>query len=323
MPYLIDATRSAKGIHQMSWSTTLKNRQRIRAQLESGEGIAVVFSDIRGFSTYTAREGDCAASKLSQRHVRLLRDRIVQGGGVLIKTLGDGIMAAFANAVEAVDTAVDVQRAIRVENHATRGDVDIDVGIGISFGTPVMSEGDLIGHAVNLAQRISSEAKGGQILASQPVCERYRLAGELDAIPVGQRSLRGIGSEHLHEILWLREVARVTDRHDLMTLILTERDTVLLELAKTLHEPIAPGGSRLLRRRILRRSGREAAQRIRDAIALEREHPIDQLGVSLRGDNLAIQLAGTEFVLHGVEPEDAARFIAAFNRARDGRTGAG
>ena len=305
----------------MSWSTALKNRQRIRAQLEGGEGIAVMFSDIRGFSTFTAREGDRAASRLSQRHVRLLRDRIVQGGGVLIKTLGDGIMAAFASSDEAVETAIDVQRAIRSENQSAEGDVDIDVGIGLSFGTPVMMDGDLIGHAVNLAQRISSEAKGGQILASSPVCERYRASNELNAMPIGQRTLRGIGSESLFEILWLREIGRVTDRDDLMTLILTERDTVVLEPAKTLHDVSSPaqdGG----RRRILPRWGRSTPHSIREAIALEREHPIDQMGISLRGEDLAVQLAGTEFVLRGVEPENAARFIAAFNRARDGRIAA-
>lgn len=306
----------------MSWSTTLKNRQRIRAQLESGEGISVMFSDIRGFSSFTAREGDRAASKLSQRHVRLLRDRIVQGGGVLVKTLGDGIMAAFASCNEAIDTAVGVQRAIRAENQATRGDEDIDVGIGISFGTPVMMDADLIGHAVNLAQRISSEAKGGQILASAPVCERYRLAGELNAIPVGQRTLRGIGSEPLYEILWLREIARVTDEHDLMTLILTERNTVVLEPAKSLHGAAPPAHRAGLWKGLLRRSPGGAAHRFREAIALEREHPIDQLDVSLRGEDLAISLAGTEFVLRGVERDSAARFIAAFNRARDGRVGA-
>ena len=307
----------------MSWSTTLKNRQRIRAQLESGEGIAVMFSDIRGFSSFTARAGDDDASRLSQRHVRLLRDRIVQGGGVLVKTLGDGIMAAFANSDEAVDTAVGVQRAIRVENQAARGDEDIDVGIGISFGSPVMMDGDLIGHAVNLAQRISSEAKGGQILVSQPICERYGVSDELKTIPVGQRSLRGIGMEALYEIVWLREIARVTDSHDLLTLILTERDTVVLEPAKTLHETSSQESGEGRWKALLRRSRHGgAAERIREAIALEREHPIDQLGISMRGDNLAVQLAGTEFVLYGVEPESAARFIAAFNRARDAGSGA-
>ncbi|MBN1857812.1 adenylate/guanylate cyclase domain-containing protein [Candidatus Bipolaricaulota bacterium] len=306
----------------MSWSTTLKNRQRIRAQLESGEGIAVMFSDIRGFSSFTAREGDDAASRLSQRHVRLLRDRIVQGGGVLIKTLGDGIMAAFASSDEAVDTAIAVQRAIRLENRAAYGDEDIDVGIGISFGSPVMMDGDLIGHAVNLAQRISSEAKGGQILVSEPVCERYALADGLKTISVGKRSLRGIGMEALYEIVWLGEIVRVTDGHDLLTLILTERDTVVLEPAKTLHEAASPRHARGIRKALLRRPKHVAAGRIRDAIALEREHPINQLGVSLRGEDLAVQLAGTEFVLHGVEPESAARFIAAFNRARDAGIGA-
>ena len=103
----------------MSWSATLKNRQRLRSQIEAGEEIAVMFSDIRGFSSYTVEKGDEAAYHLSQLHTTLLRERIEGHGGVLVKTLGDGIMGAFAEPAESINAAVTIQRSIRTRNQGT------------------------------------------------------------------------------------------------------------------------------------------------------------------------------------------------------------
>jgi len=60
----------------MSWSRTLRVRQSIRAQLQSGEEIAILFSDLRGFTRYTARKGDRAAYELTRTHEEILRGRI-------------------------------------------------------------------------------------------------------------------------------------------------------------------------------------------------------------------------------------------------------
>ena len=77
----------------MSWSRTLKIRQVLRAQIEAGEEIALLFSDPCGFSAFTATRGDRAAYRLSQLHEEILRARINEYG-IAVKSLGDGIMAA-------------------------------------------------------------------------------------------------------------------------------------------------------------------------------------------------------------------------------------
>jgi len=94
----------------VSWSRTLKIRQILRAQLEMGEEIALLFSDIRGFSAYAAEMGDHAAFRLTQLHEGILKDRISEYG-IVVKSLGDGVMAAFESQSLAIRSAVSIQQA--------------------------------------------------------------------------------------------------------------------------------------------------------------------------------------------------------------------
>ena len=102
----------------MSWSKTLKVRQTIRAQIESGEEIALLFSDLRGFTTYTARKGDRAAYRLTQLHEGILRERIDEYG-ILVKSLGDGVMAAFETPDAAIRAAVGIRSARGIAKRRT------------------------------------------------------------------------------------------------------------------------------------------------------------------------------------------------------------
>ncbi|HDS28955.1 MAG TPA: adenylate/guanylate cyclase domain-containing protein, partial [Candidatus Acetothermia bacterium] len=210
----------------MSWSRTLKVRQMLRAQLEVGEPISLLFSDIRGFSTYAVRRGDRAAFQLTQLHEGILKDRISEYG-ILVKSLGDGVMAAFESSLLAVQAAVAIQRAFR-ERNAGRSAEPVDVGIGIAAGTPVMTDIDFIGHSVNLAQRLSALAKSGQILVPSQLAAHARLPHGLMVIPVGDRMLKGLGSYSLSEVAWMGEVARVSDAMDQVTLILTQRGSMVV-----------------------------------------------------------------------------------------------
>jgi len=293
----------------MSWSTTLKNRQRIRAALDAGETIAVMFSDIRGFTSYTAREGDDAAFRLSQLHRRLLEEIIEECGGVLVKTLGDGIMAAFPEPGRGLGAAASIQRAIRDKNR-TSDDVQIDVGIGLAAGTPIMTEADLIGHSVNLSQRISSLAKGGQILLDASVFDAAAVPQDVRCIPLGPRKLKGLGEESVYELLWLPERARISDGKDLVTLILTDRNTLLIEVAKELAMPSPPeegafsrGLSKWIRR------GTQAIVRASLGAFGVREHPLDAVHATLHGRDLVLRYGNGGLRLRDVDPELAKTFI--------------
>ena len=309
----------------MSWSKTLKMRQTIRAQLESGEEIALLFSDLRGFTTYTAREGDRAAYRLAQTHEGILRERIDEYG-VHVKSLGDGIMAAFETPADAIHAAVSIQRTIRDRNRKSPEE-PIDVGIGISSGRPVMTDIDFIGHAVNLAQRLSGLAKGGQILATERIRETTPLDDGLFYVPIGPQSLKGVGVEPVVEVAWMREVARISDAADRVTLILTERGTVVVELAKDAKQDIRNALDHLQEARaeeegafsaLLQRGIARFTQRLIGAslavFAMTREQGLQRVEFSLRGDVLRVETSDGTFRLRGVDP--AAAFVAKADEIR-------
>ncbi len=313
----------------MSWSRTLKLRQTIRAQLEAGEEIALLFSDLRGFTTYTAREGDRAAYRRAQLHEEILRERIDEFG-ILVKSLGDGVMAAFETPDDAIRTAVGIQEAIRERNRESPDD-PIDVGIGISSGLPVMTDIDFIGHAVNLAQRLSGLAKGGQILVTERVQELAALGEGLFYVPMGPLSLKGIGAERVVEVAWMKEVARISDAADRLTLVLTERGTVVVELAKDAKQDIRDALDRLQEARaeeegafsaFLQRTIARFTQRLVGAslgvFGMKREQAVDRVAFSLRGDVLSVETPDGTFRLRGVDRGAAAGFVKKAKEIRPG-----
>ena len=315
----------------MSWSRTLKVRQSIRAQLEAGEEIALLFSDLRGFTTFTARKGDRAAYQLTQLHEGILRERIDEFG-ILVKSLGDGVMAAFETPDDAIRAAVGIQEAIRERNRESP-DEPIDVGIGISSGRPVVTDIDFIGHAVNIAQRLSGLAKGGQIVVTERVQELVALGEGLFYVPMGQLNLKGVGAERVAEVAWMKEVARISDAADRLTLVLTEHGTIVVELAKDAKQDIRDALDQLQEARaeeegafsaLLQRTIARFTQRLigvsLGVFGMRREQGVDRIEFSLSGDVLTVATPDGTFKLRGVERDAASDFIENAKRIRAGES---
>ena len=308
----------------MSWSRTLKVRQILRSQIEAGEEIALLFSDLRGFAAFTASRGDRAAFRLTQVHEEILRARIAEYG-IVVKSMGDGVMAAFERPADAVRTAVAIQRVIRERNREQTEEA-IDVGIGISSGTPVMTEVDFIGHVVNLAQRLSALAKGGQILVTDAIARSAGVLDDLRYVPFGRRSLRGLGLEHVVEVGWLHEIARVSDAQDRITLILTREGDIVVEMAKDPKQSIREGlaGLRAATPRedgfvsahLQRAIGRLTERLLRRTTAsdVKREFSLDRVELSHRRRAFRLRSEDGNLELAGVDRARAKQFLAEADR---------
>jgi class 3 adenylate cyclase len=298
----------------------LKVRQILRSQIEAGEEIALLFSDLREFAAFTASRGDRAAFRLSQLHEGILRARIDEYG-IVVKSMGDGIMAAFERPADAVLAAVAIQRAVREENRMGIEE-PIDVGIGLSSGTPVMTDIDFIGHAVNLAQRLSAFAKGGQILATEGIHAGAGSLPDVRYIPTGPRRLRGLGQEDVVEVGWLRELARISDARDRVTLILTEEGDVVVEVAKDPKQSVREGLEGLRRARaeedgfvsalLQRAAGRLVERLLRRTTTADvgREFPLDRVELTYRRGTVRARTPKGELKLDGVTRSDAESFLA-------------
>jgi adenylate cyclase len=125
---------------------------------------AIVFTDLAGFTEFTALQGDDAALALLSLQERLVRDEMGSRGRI-VKELGDGLMLWFDDACDAVRTALSLQDSF--EKHAAEDGLPLWVRIGLHYGNPARRGSDLIGHDVNVAARIVDIAAPGEVLLSQ------------------------------------------------------------------------------------------------------------------------------------------------------------
>jgi adenylate cyclase len=154
---------------------------------EPGQGstqqLAVVFTDLEGFTRYTARAGDDAATALLSEH-HLAVGPVVRGrGGRVVKRIGDGLMLSFSDAAAAVHCANELL-------DCSPGPLRLRAGV--HCGEVVVTRDDVIGHVVNVAARVTEAASGGEVLVTDVAAEA---AGELRGIQLSRgrrRHFKGI-----------------------------------------------------------------------------------------------------------------------------------
>jgi class 3 adenylate cyclase len=128
---------------------------------EAGTARTFAFTDIVDSTKLLEALGEEKWQKLLKWHDKLLRERIEDAGGEVIKQTGDGYFAAFGSPAAALDAAIAIQRALDDEPIAP--DVRIGVHSGKAFHT---EDDDYTGQGVHLAARIGALAGGGEILVS-------------------------------------------------------------------------------------------------------------------------------------------------------------
>lgn len=152
----------------------------------------IVFSDITGFTEFTAERGDEAALALLSLQERLVREEM-SGRGRIVKELGDGLMLWFDDPCQAVEVALSLLD--RFERETVEADLPLWLRMAVHYGRPAQRRRDLVGHDVNLAARIVELAAPGELLASQAAVER--IAGGLPDVnfqEVGPVVMKGIPS---------------------------------------------------------------------------------------------------------------------------------
>jgi class 3 adenylate cyclase len=168
--------------------------------------VVVVFLDLRGFTTFTdTSEPEEVMGVLGEYH-RVMGQLIMANEGTLERFAGDGLMIFFNDPIKLENpTANAVKMALAMQEQFVplragwmkRG-FDLDLGIGIAQGYATLGaigfEGRwdyaCIGSVTNLAARLCSEAKGGQILTNQKTLARIEDATEAE--PLGELTLKGI-----------------------------------------------------------------------------------------------------------------------------------
>ena len=140
------------------------------ASLPTGT-VTFLFTDLEASTRLWQEHPDAMRGALS-RHDELLRAAIESRGGVVVKTTGDGVHAAFSTAEEAIVAAVDAQRSLDTETWSETG--PLRVRMGVHTGSAELRENDYYGTAVNRAARLMAVAHAGQIVVSHASEELVR-----------------------------------------------------------------------------------------------------------------------------------------------------
>lgn len=163
----------------------------------------VLFTDVVGSTALRTRLGDAAADDLMRRHERGLAEIVSGQSGSLVKGLGDGIMATFGGAADAVLAAIAVQREVFRANRRASDDRRFEVRVGISAGDITWAEGDCHGTPVVTASRLCNAADGGQIMCDDLVRGLARGRTDLVFVVVGELTLKGLGEAVMaYEVSW-------------------------------------------------------------------------------------------------------------------------
>jgi class 3 adenylate cyclase len=136
---------------------------------------AILFTDIVDSTRLTQELGDSAVMQVLRGHDSIVRSAVGRFGGSEVKHTGDGIMAAFAAASQAVGAAVEVQR--KLHEHRASEQPSLHVRIGLAAGEPVTEQDDLFGASVQQAARLCAHAQPDCILVSTGVQDLCRGKG--------------------------------------------------------------------------------------------------------------------------------------------------
>lgn len=161
--------------------------------------LTLLFSDIEGSTTLNRRLGDEAFARLLRQHDEHVQRLVSAHDGVVVKTQGDGFLAAFHDPAQAVSAALVLRDDMR--DGSSPLDEPLALRIGLHTGRAVTDAGDVFGESVAKAARVGSRAAGSEVLVSQEVRDRIEdVTAEVEFVgrllPVRLKGLPGLHRLH-------------------------------------------------------------------------------------------------------------------------------
>ncbi len=165
--------------------------------------LAIVFADVVGSTQLYEQLGDDKARGMVARCLEIMREATEAEGGSVIKTMGDEIMSTFAVADAAMNAARRMQEVITTDADLAHDGGHVAIRIGCHFGPVVEERHDVFGSAVHTANRMTSQAKAGQIITTAGMVERLSPDWQALCREIDVATVRGRADEVLlFEVLW-------------------------------------------------------------------------------------------------------------------------
>ena len=150
---------------------------------ETRRHAAIMFTDIVGYTALMGSDEEKAVDMLS-RNRSIHQSSIERFNGTLIKEIGDGILASFSLASEAVRCAMEIQKECKKQG--------IPFKIGIHEGEMIFSGSDVIGDGVNIASRLQEDAQEGCINISAAVYRDIKNKADIQTMYIGEKSFKNV-----------------------------------------------------------------------------------------------------------------------------------
>jgi class 3 adenylate cyclase/pSer/pThr/pTyr-binding forkhead associated (FHA) protein len=184
----------------------LKEWSQLNAELERHQRlVTVMFTDIAGSTRYFDEHGDLAGMAMLTAVNDRLQPLVTQHQGIVVKTIGDAIMAYFENPLAAVRCGMEMQSAaVGLDPQETGQPIQIRVALNLGVG--LMKDNDVFGDVVNVCSRIEHKTPAGRIGISPSVLEAISKEKEIRCRLLGTVELRGKAENmDLYEVLWREE----------------------------------------------------------------------------------------------------------------------
>jgi adenylate cyclase len=191
---LAELTAERPGVLREAGLSALQVWQAVSEAQGRGQGeeeLAIVFTDLVGFSDWALEAGDEAALDLLRDVGQAMEPCVSAHDGAVVKRLGDGLMAVFGDPRQALEAIVEMRE--RMDEVEAPG-YEPCFRAGLHVGKPRKLGGDYLGVDVNIAARVAEQAGGDELLVSGPALERLGEDG-LDVKKKRRFNVKGVPAD--------------------------------------------------------------------------------------------------------------------------------
>ena len=152
---------------------------------------AILHADVVGFSRLMG-EDEAGTHRALGELRRAVDPLIASHGGRIVGTAGDSLLADFSSVVDALNCAVEMQRASRAINDPIPSERRLELRVGVNLGDVIVDGDNIFGDGVNIAARLEALAQPGTVCISQTVYDQVRNKLDLDYRPLGSHRVKNI-----------------------------------------------------------------------------------------------------------------------------------
>jgi class 3 adenylate cyclase len=140
--------------------------------------ITVMFTDIKGSTSYYETRGDLAGRTMIHQHNAIVFPIIEKNKGTLLKTIGDATMSIYEAPADGLRAASEIQHSLLANNKGKPAGEQINVRCGLNCGIGLVENNDVYGDVVNVTARIEGLASAGDVFISEQIYEGLRQADD-------------------------------------------------------------------------------------------------------------------------------------------------